>query len=64
MGLPNYARIAWEKALKDSKREAIYDHVLAKFDVVWFGNGLIYHRSNDNVVWHIRVPNVGLVSHV
>lgn len=53
MGLPNYARIAWEKALKDSKREATYDHVLAKFDVVWSGNGLIYHRSNDNIVCHI-----------
>jgi hypothetical protein len=34
-------RIAWETTLKDSKREAIYDDVLAKFDAMWGGNNLL-----------------------
>lgn len=29
--LLDYARIAWEKALKDSKKESTYDGVFAKF---------------------------------
>ena len=31
--LLDYARIALEKTLKDSKSEAIYDDGLAKFDI-------------------------------
>lgn len=37
----DYARIAWEKALKDSTREAIYDDALAKFDATWGGISLL-----------------------
>lgn len=61
--LLNYARIAWGKALKDSKKESTFDDVLAKFDMVGGGeNGLVYHKWNDRIVWHIRVPNVGIVN--
>lgn len=39
-------------------------YMLAKFDMVWERGGpggLVYHRSNDRIVWHIRTPNVGCV---
>jgi hypothetical protein len=36
-----YARIACEITLKDSKRVAIYNDVLANFDATWGGNGLL-----------------------
>lgn len=39
-------------------------NVLVTFNMVWEGNDPIYHRLNDKIVWHIRVPNVGLVLHV
>lgn len=60
----NYARIAWDKALKESKKESTYDNVLAKFDMVCGGNEIIYLRSNAKTVWHIRMLKFGLVTHV
>lgn len=48
-----YARVAYGKALINSKREAIYNNLLGKSDIVWGGNGLLY-----NITWHIRTPNV------
>lgn len=61
----DYARIAWKKMLKDSKNEFAYDDVLAKFDIWGGGKGgeLVYHRSNDKIMWHIRTPKVGLINH-
>ena len=41
----------------------MFDDVLVKFDSVWGGNELIYHTSNDRIVWHIRVPYVSLANH-
>jgi hypothetical protein len=41
-GLLVYTRIAWAKTPKVSKREAIYDDVLAKFDTTWGDNNLLY----------------------
>lgn len=32
--------------------------------MVWGRNELLYHRSNDKIVCHIKMPNVGLVRHV
>lgn len=27
------------------------------------GGELVYHRSNDKIMWHIRTPKVGLINH-
>lgn len=59
----DYAIIVWDKVLKESKKETIYDDVLAKFNMLCRGNELVYHMSNDKIVWHIIAPNVGLVTH-
>lgn len=49
-----YARIACEIALKDSKRVAIYNDVLANFDATWEGNGLLYHRLDSKTILDIQ----------
>jgi hypothetical protein len=36
-----------EKAITNSKRETIYDDVLAKFDITWGSNNLLYHMLNS-----------------
>lgn len=56
--LADYARIAWENALKDLKREAHYDDVLVKFDVTWMAT-----TSNLKITGNNCAPNVGLVAH-
>ena len=43
----DYARNVWEIAFKGSMRVAIYNDVLAKFDDMWGGNGLLYHRLDS-----------------
>ena len=51
-----------EKTLNISKKEAIKDNILFKCYSMWDGNDMIYHPSNGKIVWHIRAPNVALVS--
>jgi hypothetical protein len=62
-GLLDYARIAWRKALEDSKTEATYDDVLAKFHATWGNNNLLYCKSNSEIMWNNQAPHVGLVDH-
>jgi hypothetical protein len=53
------------KLLKIEERETMCDDVLAiaKFDNLWVGKELLYHKSTDKIMWNIRAPNVGLVDH-
>lgn len=60
-GILGFTGIAWHKAFKDSKREVIYDNVLAKFDTTWGGKNLLYHRLSSRIMWKNRAPNVVLV---
>lgn len=62
-GLLDYARIAWRKALNDSKTKAIGDDVLTKFHTIWGSNNLLYYRSNSELMWNNQAPCVGLVDH-
>ena len=62
-GLLDYARIAWEKTLNDSKRETTSDDVIAKFDAIWGGNDLLYHRWHCETTRNNWTPNVGLANH-
>ena len=62
--LLDYARIAWDTMRKEFKQATTYDIVLVTFNMVWGGNDVIYHRSNDKILWHIRAPYVSLVTHV
>jgi hypothetical protein len=50
--------------LKNSKSATIYENILVNFDILWGGNELIYHKSNDKINRHISVPNIGYVAHV
>lgn len=45
----DYAQIPQDVALTKSKKATMYDNMLAKFDMVWGGNEVIYHRSNDKI---------------
>ena len=51
-----------KRTLNTSKRVAINDNVLSRFYSMWGGNDMIYHPLDDKIVWHIRAPNVALVS--
>lgn len=55
--VPSYMLIAQRVQEKTN-----YDESLAKFDMMWGGNDIIHHWFNDEIVWHIRASNVGLVN--
>jgi hypothetical protein len=40
------AIISWDEAPKNGERVAIYNDTLNKFDKIWGGNNLLYHKVN------------------
>jgi hypothetical protein len=48
--LLEYAKIAWDSARMAANRFTIYDDVIDKYDHVWGGNELLYHRDNTGAM--------------